>query len=435
MEKEAKTQVHTAKNDEFGFSAKIFVPLQTSDIQFFTATQTGQNAKTIIIEDANVDETKAPKIARISGSFAKVGVNLNNLRWEHAHLMAAHESMRDKPIQYTFNPMPFIPEHNNYSANTAGWVIDTHVRENGAFYTADITHPEVVAKLSRKTSTGRPEIAGVSMSCTADAICSVCGDNMVTGECIHIPGQYYDGNHCEIIATNAVFQHLLLTNFPADDTPLDAVSISATLNRKPQAKALSADVEVEETKGDITMSEDKTKTDVVEPEKVETTTEAAPVVDEATKAEVKDLKAKVDSLIAEKSKLDATEVKGLIAKAVELEASVKGLADEDKSKLEASLAEASKEMLEARIDALSGLTTESATQTATSKTADAADVTVTKTVEGDKTTMLKASLARIDKLGTTGALAEAAKESGMLEAAKENPNSRSIPLGEILGGK
>jgi hypothetical protein len=98
--------------------------------------------------------------------------------------------------------------------NTVGWTSSAYFDGNTLWADGEVTHPEVIPKLLRETSDGRRELNYVSMGAEIVPICSICNNDI--RECGHERGKDYEGSMCKVYATDTKFNHLAITNQPAD---------------------------------------------------------------------------------------------------------------------------------------------------------------------------------------------------------------------------
>jgi len=89
-------------------------------------------------------------------------------------------------------------------------------KENIFWVKGEVTHPQVIQKLSRSTSDGQRELNYASMGVLVDeAKCSICGQEY--GECEHVRLQSYNMEVCYKVPTKiGKALHAALTNDPAD---------------------------------------------------------------------------------------------------------------------------------------------------------------------------------------------------------------------------
>ncbi len=141
-----------------------------------------------------------------------------------------------------------------------GW---TYKDERGAWFDGrtlwvrgEVTHPETIQKLKRKTSDGQREINAGSSGVILNwdhCECSICQKSPF-GTCKHERGKEYNGIICDIIPLSAQavtkVLHTALTNDPADGDAFIANAIFQDCSVK--------DIE-EKNKGDTKMSEEDKK--------------------------------------------------------------------------------------------------------------------------------------------------------------------------------
>lgn len=149
-----------------------------------------------------------------------VGMNGNYFVFTKEELEKSFKSLNKVPI--VANVSDGDGDHDVTTVlNTVGWVYEPVFENDTVYATLEITHPEIINKVKRKTTKGEREVNFVSMGCNVKvAKCSICESEifMDTYACDsgHHVGEKYDGKVCSIIGEGIVFEHVALTNLPAD---------------------------------------------------------------------------------------------------------------------------------------------------------------------------------------------------------------------------
>jgi len=158
-----------------------------------------------------------------------VGANKKYLFWTAKMLKKIAPMFRSVPYRYDLEGS----EGSSHTINKlssphfdVGW---SYSSEEGAWYDpktkslwtkGEVTHPDVIAKLSRVTSDGKREVNFASMGVIVEkAVCSICGADMEGNVCTndHTRGQKYAEGICYKIPTEvSKALHIALTNDPAD---------------------------------------------------------------------------------------------------------------------------------------------------------------------------------------------------------------------------
>jgi hypothetical protein len=182
-----------------------------------------------IIETCDNSPSTVPtKRAIVKYKIITKGANDKNLEWTEPTMIKIAHKFRGVPFRYDLNG-------GNEGSHTrdkisspfydVGW---TYSDDKGAYYDStnkciwvqgEITHPEVVDKLSRVTSDGKREINYASMGAMLnpeDTKCNICGKSPF-GVCGHERGKVYNGKICNMVPVDIKKAlHVALTNDPAD---------------------------------------------------------------------------------------------------------------------------------------------------------------------------------------------------------------------------
>jgi hypothetical protein len=176
----------------------------------------------------NSPSTVPTKRAIVKYKIITCGANDKNLEWTEPTMMKVAHKFRGVPFRYDLNggnEGSHTREKISSPFYDVGW---TYSDEKGAYYDAsnkciwvqgEITHPDVVDKLSRVTTDGKREINFASMGAMLqpnDTKCSICGKSPF-GLCGHERGKSYNGKMCNMVPTDIrKALHVALTNDPAD---------------------------------------------------------------------------------------------------------------------------------------------------------------------------------------------------------------------------
>ena len=179
------------------------------------------------VEFADNDENKN-KVATVTFPLMHVGKNKKFLFWKPDVLKKIAPMFRGVPFKYDIKGekgSSHVPDNVFSPYYDVGW---TYGNLSGAWYDdkegtlwvkGEVTHPEVIDKLERKTSEGKRELNYASMGVFVDpeeSYCSICSQPW--GTCDHIRGEEYDGNHCCMVPLDIKKAlHVALTNDPADE--------------------------------------------------------------------------------------------------------------------------------------------------------------------------------------------------------------------------
>ena len=194
------------------------------NIQLFTSE--------IEIVETSDSSLKKPERAIIKIPIINEGSNSKHLKWTEATMKKIAHKFRGVPFRYDLsgtNEGSHTREHISSPFYDVGWTYDN---EKGAYYDpqrkcvmvqGEVTHPDVIAKLMRKTSEGKREINYASMGAimTPDqTMCSICGKSPF-GSCNHQRGKSYATKRGQDIAAMVPTDiskalHVALTNDPAD---------------------------------------------------------------------------------------------------------------------------------------------------------------------------------------------------------------------------
>ena len=158
-----------------------------------------------------------------------VGSNKKGLYWTAKMLKKIGSLFRSVPFRYdlegqegsshTINKLssPHFDVGWTYSSEEGSWYDD---KTKALWTKGEVTHPDVIAKLSRTTSDGKREVNYASMGVIVEnAVCSICGSEMTGNTCEegHTRLQKYDGKTCYKVPTEvSKALHVALTNDPAD---------------------------------------------------------------------------------------------------------------------------------------------------------------------------------------------------------------------------
>lgn len=158
-----------------------------------------------------------------------VGANKKGLYWTAKMLKKIAPLFKSVPYRYDLDGQ----EGSSHTINKlssphfdVGW---TYSSDDGAWYDdmtkilwtkGEVTHPDVIAKLSRITTDGKREVNYGSMGVIVEkAVCSICGADMNGNTCEegHNRLEKYDGKTCYKVPTEvSKALHVALTNDPAD---------------------------------------------------------------------------------------------------------------------------------------------------------------------------------------------------------------------------
>lgn len=190
------------------------------NIQLFTSE--------IELVETSDSSLKKPERAIIKIPIINLGSNSKNLKWTEPTMKKVASKFRGVPFRYDLtggNEGSHTRDHISSPFYDVGWTYDD---ERGAYYDperkcvwvqGEVTHPDVIEKLMRKTSEGKREINYASMGAimTPDQTeCSICGKSPF-GSCNHVRGQSYNGEVAAMVPTDITKAlHVALTNDPAD---------------------------------------------------------------------------------------------------------------------------------------------------------------------------------------------------------------------------
>lgn len=158
-----------------------------------------------------------------------VGANKKGLYWTEEMLKKLSKMFRGIPFRYDLDGV----EGSSHTLNKlssphfdVGW---TYSSEEGAWYDkktkalwvkGEVTHPDVISKLSRSTTDGKREVNYASMGVIVEkAICTICGADFENYACTngHERNKAYNGKRCYKVPTEiSKALHAALTNDPAD---------------------------------------------------------------------------------------------------------------------------------------------------------------------------------------------------------------------------
>jgi len=154
-----------------------------------------------------------------------VGANKKGLFWTDKMLKEVVPLFQNTAFRYDLNGQEGSSHTTNKLSSPhfdVGW---TYSGEDGAWYDkerktlwvkGEVTHPEVVQKLARKTTDGKREVNFASMGIIVEeAVCSICGAEY--GSCKHERMQeYHDKIAYKVPVKCSKGLHVALTNDPAD---------------------------------------------------------------------------------------------------------------------------------------------------------------------------------------------------------------------------
>ena len=175
--------------------------------------------------DSNVT---TPKRAILKIPIINFGSNKKHLKWIPETMKKIASMFRGVPFRYDINggnEGSHVRDHISSPFYDVGW---TYSDERGAYYDpvkncvwvkGEVTHPDVIEKLMRKTTDGKREINYASMGAimTPDQTkCSIC-DKSPFGSCKHERGKEYGAEIAAMVPTGiSKALHVALTNDPAD---------------------------------------------------------------------------------------------------------------------------------------------------------------------------------------------------------------------------
>jgi len=158
-----------------------------------------------------------------------VGANKKGLFWTAKMLKKIAPMFRSVPYRYdlqgsegsshTLNKLssPHFDVGWSYSSDEGAWY---DPKTKSLWTKGEVTHPDVIAKLSRMTSDGKREVNFASMGVIVEkAVCSLCGSEMEGNTCEnnHERNKKYDEGKCYKVPTEvSKALHIALTNDPAD---------------------------------------------------------------------------------------------------------------------------------------------------------------------------------------------------------------------------
>ena len=197
------------------------------------------------------------KRAIVTIPLMHVGPNKKGLFWTEKMLKKSVQLFRSVPFRYDLEGKEGSSHATNKLSSPffdVGW---TYNDDNGAWYDSktktlwvqgEVTHPEVIAKLSRETTDGKKEVNFASMGVIVEkAKCSICGaewnddQNICSND--HERLQEYNNEVCYKVPIEcSKGLHAALTNDPADADAEIANCVFQELNpidkyqsRKPKA--------------------------------------------------------------------------------------------------------------------------------------------------------------------------------------------------------
>jgi hypothetical protein len=203
------------------------------------------------------------------------GVNDNNFEFLKEDIEKSYQTMEGKPIVANISGFEDTDHATKSVLDTVGHVynLKKELDDDGKLIVLgdlEVTNPLVGEKLERKDTKGVPEINGVSMGVNTECTCSICGAYMYDSSCEngHIRGEIYDGKKCTAQGNNSEFEHLALTNMPAEKKSYfkgdQVFFITASYNKKGdimKKKEIAQDTE--ENKEKLQEIVDEEKVDLV----------------------------------------------------------------------------------------------------------------------------------------------------------------------------
>ncbi len=172
---------------------------------------------------ANVEIASDYSTAIVTIPLMHVGANKKGLFWTKEMLKKIVPLFQGIPFRYDLDGQ----EGSSHTINKlssphfdVGWTYDG---EDGAWFQdktlwvrGEVTHPQVIKKLSRKTTDGKREVNYASMGIIVDeAKCSICGSEF--GTCEHQRNEkYLEGIAYKVPTKCSKGLHAALTNDPAD---------------------------------------------------------------------------------------------------------------------------------------------------------------------------------------------------------------------------
>jgi len=177
----------------------------------------------------NIEFADDAKRAIVIIPLMHVGANKKGLYWTASMLKKVAPMFKGIPFRYDLEGQ----EGSSHTLNKlssphfdVGW---TYSSDEGAWYDdktkimwvkGEVTHPDVIEKLSRQTSDGKREVNYASMGVIVEeAKCSLCGAPFPTDSCEngHERNKKYDMGICYKVPTEvSKALHAALTNDPAD---------------------------------------------------------------------------------------------------------------------------------------------------------------------------------------------------------------------------
>jgi len=168
---------------------------------------------------SSVDSEKN-EVLIVDAEICHVGMNGNGLIFTEDSLRESYKTLEGSPVVINLNSKEESDHATNSSMNTVGWISEPNFDGKTIEAKMHITHPEIIEKIRRKTPKGMRELNFVSMGCIADVKCSICGGEFINlDECEngHKLFETHDEQTCGMVATNIEFEHVALTNLPADE--------------------------------------------------------------------------------------------------------------------------------------------------------------------------------------------------------------------------
>lgn len=226
---------------------------------------------------AKANEDKNEVLVIENTEICHVGMNGNKFIFTEEELEKSVHTLDRVPL--VANVTDYSDDHNTSAVNTVGWVYEPKFEKGSVFATLEITHPQIIEKIQRKTTKGEREINFVSMGCNAsEVICSICGSEIYLDsyQCDkgHVVGQRYDGQECGMIGKGITFEHVALTNVPADkEAKLGREVVMMYANKKELKIKAELDEEKkkeeEVKKEEVKENQEANKTDTPAEEKIQ----------------------------------------------------------------------------------------------------------------------------------------------------------------------
>lgn len=222
-------------------------------------------------DDIKKTESKNEVLVIENTEICHVGMNGNMFIFTKEELEESFETLNKVPL--VANVTDYVDDHNVSSLNTVGWVYDPVFENDSVYATLEITHPQIIEKIKRKTTKGEREINFVSMGCGAEKlICNICGEEIYYDSLLcdsgHKVGREYDGLICGMIGEGIEFEHVALTNVPADKEAKLGKEVAIMYAKKKKMTAVD-EKEKEENKQENLDEQEANKTDTPAEEEIQ----------------------------------------------------------------------------------------------------------------------------------------------------------------------